>query len=102
MLLQSGETDYYITLHCMDSVALQSDLNCLVSWSEKWQMNFNIKKCYKMHMTRQRKHKTTHTYNMKGFALSTVTSHPYLGVEIQSDLRWNDQINKINNKSSKL
>ena len=85
----------------IDSVALQSDLNCLVSWSDKWQMNFNIKKCFMMHMTRQRKHKTTHTYNMKGSPLSTVMSHPYLGVEIQSDLRWNDQIDKISNKASK-
>ena len=54
-----------------------------------------------MHMKRQCKPKTTHRYNMKGMPLSTVMSHPYLGVEIQSDLRWNDQIDKICNKASK-
>ena len=54
-----------------------------------------------MHMTRQRKHKTTHAYNMKGSPLFIVMSNPYLGVEIQSDLRWNDQIDKTSNKASK-
>jgi len=32
-----------------DCSILQSDLDKLVSWSQRWQMEFNVKKCKVMH-----------------------------------------------------
>ena len=84
-----------------DSAILQTDLKRLVEWSDEWQMSFNIKKCYMMHMTQQRKSKSLYSYSMKGIPLTSVTSHPYLGIEIQSSLRWDDHIDKITSKASK-
>jgi len=34
----------------MDSSILQSDFDKLVSWSQKWQIEFNVKKCKVMHV----------------------------------------------------
>ena len=36
-----------------DSEALQRDLDNVVLWAQKWQMEFNIKKCKVMHIGRQ-------------------------------------------------
>jgi len=84
-----------------DSDILQDDLTRLVSWSDKWQMSFNIKKCSMMHLMRRKKQCSLPMYTMKGIPLTVVSSHSYLLVEIQSDLRWNDHIDKIIKKASK-
>ena len=36
-----------------------------------------------------------------GIQLSVVSSHPYLGVEFQNNIRWDNHINKIINSASK-
>jgi hypothetical protein len=83
-----------------DSILLQRDLDKLVKWSEQWQMRFNVKKCSIMQISNKR-NKTGYNYTMNNTILQHVTSHPYLGVEIQDDLRWDDHINKITNKASR-
>ena len=78
----------------------QDDLNRLQAWCRTWQMNFNVKKCSIMHLSR-RHQPITDKYSLNGTVLSTVSSHPYLGIEIQNDLRWNNHINNIVKKSSR-
>ena len=65
---------------------LQSDLDSLFSWAEKWQMRFNCSKCYSMHLTRNKSPVVT-TYFLNGQSLERTDAHPYLGVTISSDLR---------------
>ena len=36
-----------------DSEALQRELDNVVLWAQKWQMEFNVKKCKVMHIGRQ-------------------------------------------------
>jgi len=36
-----------------DCSTLQSNLDKLVTWAEKWQMDFNVKKCKVMHVGKQ-------------------------------------------------
>ena len=36
-----------------DCSTLQSDLDKLLTWAEKWQMDFNVKKCKVMHVTEE-------------------------------------------------
>ena len=39
--------------HNTDCEALQRDLDNVVLWAQKWQMQFNVKKCKVMHVGRQ-------------------------------------------------
>ena len=61
-----------------DVEILREDLNHLITWSERWQMNFNIKKCYELKITRKLSPLVS-GYDIKGVALKPVDEHPYLG-----------------------
>ena len=37
-----------------DCSTLQSDLDNLVTWAEKWQMDFNVQKCEVIHVGKQK------------------------------------------------
>ena len=62
---------------------LQSDLDFLSSWADKWQMRFNCSKCNSMHITRN-KFPVITTYFLNGQALERTDTHPYLGVVVSS------------------
>ena len=70
----------------LDCLELQQDLQKLVDWSHTWQMSFNINKCHTLHAHRK-KQAIIHTYTMDNIPVTPVTHHPYLGIELQSDLR---------------
>ena len=77
-----------------DHLALQEDLNTLVSWQKIWQMSFNAKKCFVMRLTHARKVKT-YSYKLQDSILQETKSHTYLGVTLTSNLSWNEHINQI-------
>ena len=83
-----------------DSAVLQSDLDALCSWEEKWQMKFNKNKCHVMHITNKTK-PISYNYKMSSTTLSAVQEYPYLGVTIQNNLKWSSHINKICSKANK-
>ena len=56
---------------------LQSDLDSLSSWAEKWQMHFNCGKCYSMYLTRNKSPVVT-TYFLNSQGLERTDAHPYL------------------------
>ncbi len=85
----------------LDCTALQTDLNILSTWAIKWQMSFNVKKCHIMHITKKR-NPNCRVYNMSGTQLLTVTSYPYLGVEIQNNLSWENHVSAISKRGSKI
>lgn len=82
-----------------DSVALQEDIDHLRNWESTWQMGFNKSKCFHMRVTHKRK-PTINQYIMGEDPLTEVTNHPYLGVEISSDLTWNRHINQVASKAN--
>lgn len=65
---------------------LQSDLNKLAVWSEKWQMAFNASKCFLLRVTHSRDHVVNYTYTIMRLPITLVTQHKYLGVELDSKL----------------
>ena len=77
-----------------DYHTLQSDLNKLSEWAQTWGMEFNVDKCYVMHlMSRYRKRSVVCIpYNMLGKDLSRVSSNPYLGVLFHEDMTWSPHI----------
>jgi hypothetical protein len=63
-------------------------------------MGFNKAKCFTMRVT----HKINQTpvnYSMGDHTLEQVDHHPYLGVELTSDMSWNKQINQISTKANR-
>ena len=80
---------------------LQSDLNKLTEWEEKWLMSFNPSKCEVLTVTRK-KQPTLFNYSMHNQILNRVKSTKYLGVTITSDLNWNKHINQTAGKANQM
>ena len=68
---------------------LQEDLHTLEKWQEDWLMSFNPSKCASMSIATRAP--TKRSYTFCGQQLESVTSHPYLGVEITNTLTWGTQ-----------
>ena len=82
-----------------DTESLQEDLNHLIRWSDKWQMSFNSTKCYELKVTRKT-NPIAYNYNINGVALKPVEEHPYLGVHLAKDLKWNVHVAKTAKKAN--
>ena len=88
---------YGVVNNISSAEVLQSDLNKLVVWSEKWQ-TFNASKCFLLRITSSRDNVVDYTYTMMGEPITSVTQHKYLGVELDSKLTWNEHISAITGK----
>ena len=84
-----------------DAKALQKDLNIVTSWAQVWQMRFNPAKCYVLRITRKKKNIIETQYKMMGKCLQEVEHHPYLGIELDSKLNWDHQIDQCTAKAHK-
>ncbi|XP_072037037.1 uncharacterized protein [Amphiura filiformis] len=77
---------------------LQDDLTKLQEWQDKWGMKFNPSKCSVMQIT-LKKERPQMNYTFCGEELNEVTSHPYLGVQIDNRLQWKGHIKMSASKS---
>ena len=64
-------------------MVLQEDINKLVEWTNKWQMRFNVNKCFVMHIVHNN---MLCNYNMSNQQLPTTDQHRDLGIIITKDL----------------
>ena len=83
-----------------DERKLQRDLFELELWSNKWQLDFNIKKCHQL-CVRKKGHEITSEYTLKGKTLKPGEHHPCLGVEWQSNMKWDQHIHQITAKANR-
>ena len=83
-----------------DGEALQKDLDSLLSWAETWQMKFHPDKCFVMSITNN-KHPIKHNYQILGHSLANADTIPYLGVQLNKSLKWNNHIENIVAKASR-
>ena len=89
-----------ITSHT-DCHKLQLDLDAAARWESDWLMAFHPDKCTKLTVS-QKKHTFNHDYILHNHTLESVTSAKYLGITLQSNLKWNlhcDNITANANKS---
>ena len=56
-----------------DTLALQSDLDCLENWTRSWQVKFNPQKCEAMRIT-HKQDKSKHPYHLSNTELKSVNS----------------------------
>ena len=85
-----------------DQNLLQDDLDRLATWEKTWGMEFHPQKCSILRIYRPKTNPRTFQYQLKGVALAEEQSSKYLGVDIQSNLTWNDHINRITKKSNSM
>ena len=90
---------YHKITHNDDTLALQRDQDKLGLWADRWQMLFSPSKCYKMSVFRSRS-PVVKDYTLYNQTLVAVQQHPYLGVLLSSDLRWNSHVDKIAKKGT--
>ena len=80
---------------------LQNDLATLHWWSENNALQLNPQKCQVMCISRS-KNKPSPEYFVSNTKLSMATSLRLLGVQISSDLTWNEQVSSVTKKCNKL
>ena len=98
--LFADDTIIYRMIHTTaDTARLQDDINTLAKWSYDWQMEFHPAKCNVIRITRARK-PIICEYKLYGSTLEAVSSTKYLGVNLTSDLRWNQHTQTVRNKAA--
>jgi len=83
----------------IDCADLQRNLDNVVLWAQKWQMEFNVKKCKVMHIGRQN---DGCEYYMGGSKLVEETLEKDLGVWVLADMKCSQQCRYAVNKSNKV
>ena len=91
---------YHTITNDQDADTLQQDLHTLTQWQDNWQLKFNPDKCHVLKVTNSKTPKQ-HTYTLGNSTLQETHSHTYLGVELSSDLKWKNHINKITAKANR-
>ena len=74
----------------------------MIDWCNQWQMSFNYYKC-KVLRTYRSLHPVVHQYTLglDGTVLESVHHHPYLGIELTSNLNWGKHISNIVGKANR-
>jgi len=85
-----------------DRNLLQKDLDTLVKWSKTWGMIFNMKKCNIISITNATKNKIHHQYTMDNEPLNSIDTCVYLGVTVNSRLRWKQHIGQISAAANRM
>ena len=74
-----------------DALELQNDLHvdCLMSWSDRCQLGFNVNKCKVLHMgLTNMQHRYTMRYGDEKVALSEAESEKDLGIMFDSEMKF--------------
>ena len=83
-----------------DQSMLQDDLSKVFEWSCKWQLNLNPSKCETICISYKRSPPPT-SYQLNDHVLSTKSVVRYLGILINSHLKWSDHVKHINAKATR-
>ena len=97
-LLADDTKIYSVVNNEEDQECLQSDINNLMAWSQKWMLTFNKKKCKYMHLG----HEPGNTYKMEGEEITRSSEEKDLGINIDDKLKFQShisiQVKKANQK----
>jgi hypothetical protein len=83
-----------------DCQKLQHDLDAAAQWESDWLMAFYPDKCTKLSIS-QKKNTINHDYILQNHTLESVSSARYLGVTLQSNLKWTKHIDNITPNGNK-
>ena len=81
---------------------MQEGLDLLYRWSIRWRLNFNIKKCDCVNITRK-KYPANHVYSLGGKNLRKTDSQQDLGLLISSNAKFSKIVSsKVINKANSM
>ena len=82
---------------------LQTDLNTLQDWADKWQLRFNAKKCKIMHLGNKNNEETyLMKDNLTEVDLEKTECEKDLGVHVDPSLKFSKHCEKATNKANRL
>ena len=85
----ADDTKIYRTVSANSGIAeLQEDVEALASWSDVWQLKFNVTKCKSLHIGPRNPH---HIYKMLDAELQQVDTERDLGIFLDSELKFRKQ-----------
>ena len=91
---------YGVVVEDSDCDNLQDDLNKLEIWQNEWQMQFNPSKCNIICISNKQR-PPQRQYFFCGSKLEQVDSASYLGITVNSKLKWSEHISSISSKASR-
>ena len=83
-----------------DHNIIQNDIQTLFKWSQTWKLDFNVSKC-KILTISNKKDPAKFKYTLNNDPLEHVNSHQYLGITINSNIRWNTHASAITTKATR-
>ena len=99
--LFADDSIMYKEITCQDDCnKLKSDLHAAARWEADWLMAFHPDKCTVLTII-QKKTPFKHDCILHNQILEPVTSGKYLGVALQSNLKWNTHIDNITSNGNK-
>ena len=98
--LFADDSIIYKQIHSInDARDLQEDLDAAARWKQDWLMCFHPDKCNILSISQKQK-PIQYTYKLHGHSLEKTDSTKYLGVTLQSNLKWDKHINNITSKAN--
>ena len=85
-----------------DHDSIQEDLLKLMSWSDLWQLKFNIEKCSVLHMGKNNPMKNYYMDINSKTTLSKISNEKDIGVTFDKNLYFNSHINNIITKANRM
>ena len=82
-----------------EKALLQSDLDCLVNWSKKWQMTYNVEKCKVLHIG---SNNNRSNYLMNSTEITKVKEEKDLGIIISNNLKPGKHCTEVVKTANKL
>jgi len=93
---------YHPISNTHDDDKLQQDIDSILLWAHTWQMKFNTFNCCYMHISEATKLKMETQYKLEDTHLTLSNQFKYLGVTLQSDLKWNCHVEEKVAKTNQI
>lgn len=100
--LFADDTKIYSAIESSEDCAkIQSDIDSLSAWSDKWLLKFNAAKCKSMHIGRQnQKHEYHMKVNGQNVKISQVKEEKDIGVTFDENMKFDIHVSNIVNKAN--
>ena len=99
--LFADDTSLFITVNDPITSAniIQSDINKITAWANKWLVKFNPDKSETLLITRKKTRLPHPSLHMQNVDIPSINVHKHLGLYISNDCTWHMHIDHIRNKA---
>jgi hypothetical protein len=95
----------HVIRNAKDREELQLNINSILKWTVDWKMGLNLSKCKIMHLGNKKIHQDHH-YSFEldeySYTLENSQNERDLGIQLQSNLKWDKQVNTVVSKAQSI